>query len=40
MQVALPRKKATAQKKPKNYLGKPVSNFTKTAYLDIVNKAK
>ena len=29
MQVALPRKKATAQKKPKNYLGKPVSNFKK-----------
>ena len=37
MQVALPRKKAKAKKKPKNYLGKPVSNFTKTAYLDIVN---
>ena len=40
MQVALPRKKANAKKKPKNYLGKPVSNFTKTAYLNIVNRAK
>ena len=33
MQVALPRKKTKAKKKPKNYLGEPVSNFTKTAYL-------
>ena len=40
IQVALPRKKAKEKRKPKNYLGKPVSNFTKTAYLDIVNKAK
>ncbi len=40
MQVALPRKKTKAKKKPKNYLGEPVSNFTKTAYLKIVNRAK
>ena len=40
LQVALPRKKAKAKRKPKSYLGKPVSNFTKTAYLNIVNKAK
>ena len=40
MQVVLPRKKTNAKKKPKNYLGVPVSNFTKTAYLKIVNRAK
>ncbi len=40
MQVALPRKKSRAKKKPKNYLGKPMSNFTKKAYLNIVDKAK
>ncbi len=40
MQVVLPRKKIKAKKKPKNYLGEPVSNFTKTAYLKIVNRAK
>ncbi len=39
-QVALPRKKPKAKRIPKSYLGKPVSNFTKTAYLGIVNKAK
>ena len=40
MQVALPSKKRRAKKKPKSYLGEPVSNFTKTAYLNIVNRAK
>ena len=40
MQVALPRKKAKTKKIPKSYLGRPVSNFTKTAYLNIINKAK
>ena len=40
MQVALPRKKAKTKKIPKPYLGRPVSNFTKTAYLNIINKAK
>ena len=40
MRVALPRKKGTTKKKPKSYLGRPVSNFTKTAYLNIINKAK
>ena len=39
-QVAQPRKKATAKKVPNSYIGKPVSNFTKKAYLNIVNRAK
>ena len=39
-QVAQPRKKAKARKIPKSYIGKPVSNLTKTAYLKMVNKAK
>ncbi len=40
LQVALPRKKSKINKIPKSYLGKPVSNFTKAAYLDVVNRAK
>ena len=40
LQVALPRKKTKKKRIPKSYLGKPVSNFTKAAYLDIVKRAK
>ena len=40
LQVALPRKKGKAKRLAKSFLGEPVSNFTKSAYLDIVNKAK
>ncbi len=39
-QVTQPRKKTKAKRIPKPYLGKPVSNFTKTDYLDLVDKAK
>ena len=39
-QVAQPRKKSTAKRVPNSYIGKPVSNFTKKAYLNIVNRAK
>ena len=39
-QVVLPRKKVKTKKIPRSYIGKPVSNFTKDAYLGIVNKAK
>ena len=38
-QVAQPRKKAK-RKDASLYIGKPVSNFTKNAYLNIVNRAK
>ncbi|MFL2793705.1 MAG: anthranilate synthase component I [Paracoccaceae bacterium] len=40
LQVAQPRKKGKAGGLAKSYLGKPVSNFTKKAYLNVVNKAK
>ena len=39
MQVALPRKKQR-QRKYLSLIWRPVSNFTKTAYLNIINKAK
>ena len=39
-QVAQPRKKAKRKEIPYSYIGKPVSNFTKKAYLNIVNRAK
>ena len=40
LQVAQPRKKAKRKEIPYSYIGKPVSNFTKKAYLNIVNRAK
>ncbi len=40
MRVSLPRKKAKTKRLPKSYIGKPVSNFPKASYLDIVNRAK
>ena len=39
-QVAPTQKKAKAKRIPYSYIGKPVSNFTKKAYLNIVNEQK
>ena len=39
-QVELPRNKIKTKKKISKFLGSPKSNFSKNAYLDVVNKAK